>query len=36
MSTENPMNEDQAEAMLELLTQILAELKKISKKTERL
>jgi hypothetical protein len=32
MSTDNPMNEDQAEAMLKLLREILEELKKISKK----
>jgi hypothetical protein len=34
MSTDNPMNEDQAEAMLELLRQILAELQKIGTKSE--
>lgn len=32
MSADNPMNEDQAEAVLELLRQILAELKKIAPK----
>lgn len=36
MAAENPMNEDQAEEMLKLLREILAELKKISKKTEHL
>ena len=32
MSTDNPMNEEQAEAMLKLLREILAEIKKITAK----